>query len=183
VPKTGGSWVKKAIEAAGIEFQDYRVNGDPHIVLKDCPVPEKFKFAFIRHPLDIFRSYWQFKMGNGWDEKNPFDMSCKTDSFQHFIEIVLTQYPGSYGILLSEFIGEAEYEIEFVGKYENLVEDLISALNKAGETFNAQAIRDYPPYNVSKKEKFPAVYTDQLAEQIQLAEIMVMKRFGYEMKN
>ena len=89
VPKTGGSWVKKAIAAAGIECQDYRLAGDPHIGLQDCPCPEKFKFAFVRHPVDLYRSYWQFKMTNGWDEKNPLDQSCQSDDFHQFTRDVL----------------------------------------------------------------------------------------------
>ncbi len=180
VPKTGGSWVKKAIAAAGIQCRDYRPAGDPHIGLQNCPCPEKFKFAFVRHPVDLYRSYWQFKMTNGWDKKNPLDVACQTDDFQQFIRDVLDKFPGVYGKSLVGFVGEADNEIEFVGKYENLVDDLVFALKAAGEGFDEQSIRMLPPCNVSDKVRFPAVYNDQLEVGIKNAEADMMKRFNYE---
>lgn len=179
VPKTGGSWVKKAIIASGINHKDYRIDGDPHLVLKQCPVPEKFKFAFVRHPVQFYRSYWQFKMTNGWDKKNPIDMECKSENFNVFVRKILDKYPGRYGDALVEFVGEEKEEIEFVGKYENLVDDLIAALKYAGEVFSEDAIRTLLPYNVSDKKKFPAQYTEELEQEVIKSEIQVIKRFGY----
>ena len=180
VPKTGGSWVKKAIIASGINCEDYRIDGDPHIGLKQCPAPDKFKFAFVRHPVQLYRSYWQFKMTHEWDKKNPLDMECKSDNFNIFIRNVLDKYPGYYGDALSEFVGEGKYEIEFIGQYENLVEDLITALKSAKEIFNENIIRNLPPYNVSDKKKFPAQYTEELEQEIRKSEIKVINRFGYD---
>jgi hypothetical protein len=97
VPKTGGSWVKKAIITSGIQCQDYRIEGDPHIGLTQCPVPQQFKFAFVRHPVNLYRSYWQFKMTYQWDKKNPLDRDCQSDNFSVFIHNVLNKYPGYYG--------------------------------------------------------------------------------------
>lgn len=150
VAKTGGSWVKKAIKASGIEYEEYSIDGNPHIGLSECPVPDKFKFAFVRHPIDLYRSYWQFKMTNEWDVKNQLDMDCKSDKFN-----------------------------EFIGKYENLVEDLIIALKQAHEVFNEEAIRKLPPYNVSDKTRFPAKYTKELEDEVRKIEINVIERFGY----
>jgi len=45
VPKTGGSWVKAAIAAAGIPFEEFTVEGDVHADLSYCPCPDRFKFA------------------------------------------------------------------------------------------------------------------------------------------
>ncbi len=145
VAKTGGSWVKKAIIASGIEYEDYRIDGNPHVGLSECPVPNKFKFAFVRHPVDLYRSYWQFKMTNEWDVKNQLDMECKSDDFNGFIRNVLDKYPGCFGDSLISFVGDGENEIEFVGKYENLVEDLIAALKAAGEVLNEDTISNLPP--------------------------------------
>lgn len=179
IPKTGGSWVKKAIIGSGINCKDYRIDGDPHIGLEHCPCPEKFKFAFIRHPVDLYRSYWQFKMTCGWDPKNQLDMECQSDNFHKFINNVIDNYPGIFGKSLIDFTGEINNEIEFVGKYENLVEDLILALKYAGETFDEDFIRTLPPYNVSNRLKFPAEYTYQLECKVRKAEMMVIRRFKY----
>jgi len=180
IPKTGGSWVKKAIIASGVNGKDYRLDGNPHIGLKQCPTPEKYKFAFVRHPVQLYRSYWQFKMTHEWDVKNPLDMECKSDNFNVFISNVLNKHPGYYGNALIEFVGEGNNEIEFIGKYENLVEDLIIALKSTNEVFNENVIRSLPPYNVSNKKRFPAQYSEELEQEIRKSEIKVITRFGYE---
>ena len=56
VPKTGGSWVKKAILASGIQCEAVSPGGNHHSGLNECPTPDKFKFAFVRHPLGLYRS-------------------------------------------------------------------------------------------------------------------------------
>jgi len=45
VAKTGGSWVKRAIIASGIEYEEYSIDGNPHIGLSECPVKDKFIFC------------------------------------------------------------------------------------------------------------------------------------------
>lgn len=180
VPKTGGSWVKKAIISAGVSCRDYTISGNPHIGLKDCPGPEKFKFAFVRHPVDLYRSYWQYKMTNGWDFKNQMDQECQTDNFHQFVRNLLEKFPGIYSHSLIEMVGEKNNEIEFIGKYENLVDDLIFALKSAGEAFDERVVRALSPVNVSDKARFPAVYTDQLEAGVKKAEVRMMKRFNYE---
>jgi len=179
VAKTGGSWVKKAIIASGIEYEEYSIDGNPHIGLSECPVKDKFKFAFVRHPVDLYRSYWQFKMTNEWDVNNQLDMDCKSDDFNDFIRNVLNKYPRCYGDSLIDFVGDRENEIEFIGKYENLAEDLITALKYAQEVFNEASIRNLPPYNVSDKTRFPAKYTKELEAEVRQIEINVIERFGY----
>ncbi|MCB1948198.1 MAG: sulfotransferase family 2 domain-containing protein [Nitrosomonas sp.] len=180
VPKTGGSWVKKAIAATNIPCRNYTLSGDPHIGIKNCPCQEKFKFAFVRHPVNLYRSYWQFKMTYEWDPGNPLDQACRSDNFQHFVRQVLDKFPGVYSNSLVEFVGETDNEIEFVGKYENLIEDLIAALKAAGEDFDEQSIRSLPPYNVSNKSRFPATYTAELEAAVKKAECNAMERFNYE---
>lgn len=180
VPKTGGSWVKKAIIASGIECEDFRIDGDPHIGLAQCPAPEKFKFAFVRHPVQLYRSYWQFKMMVGWDPKNVVDNNCQSTNFHEFIHNVIEQYPGVLGKNLIDFTGPEDNEIDFIGKYENLVEDLISALTLANEVFDEHSIRNLPPYNVSDKKRYPAELTQQLEDEIRRVEKDVIRRFGYQ---
>lgn len=180
VPKTGGSWVKKAILAAGIPAREHSIDGYTHLGIVDCPEPAKFRFAFVRNPLALYRSYWQFKMTVGWDAANALDQRCQSDDFGVFVQNVLDAYPGIYARTLHDFVGPPEAPIEFVGRYENLVEDLVTALSLAGEHFDAAAIRTLPPYNVSNKQKAPANYTPQLEAAVRAAEAEVFERFGYE---
>lgn len=179
VPKTGGSWVKKAVFAAGIPAREHAIDGYTHLGLADCPEPGKFRFAFVRNPLALYRSYWQFKMTTGWDPHNELDLRCRADDFETFVRAVLAAYPGIYARTLVEFVGPPEAPIEFVGRYECLVEDLVKALTLAGESFDAGAIRTLPPYNVSDKQKAPASYTAELEAAVRQAEAAVFERFGY----
>lgn len=179
VPKTGGSWVKEVISASNIECKNYTVADNVHIGLKDCPCPDKFKFAFVRHPVEFYRSYWQFKMTYGWDQINPLDMECRSDSFHKFICSVLDKFPGIYSQSVIDFVGETDNEIEFIGKYENLVDDLVFALKAASEIFDEKFVRAFPPQNVSDKIAFPAVYTYQLEAEVRSAESLAIRRFNY----
>jgi len=67
--------------------------------------------------------------------KNSLDMECKSDNFNIFIRNVLDKYHGCYGDELIEFAGEGENEIEFIGKYESLIEDLITCIKVCGRKF------------------------------------------------
>jgi hypothetical protein len=180
VPKTGGSWVKKAIMAAGVSAQEHSIDGYTHLGLEHCPDPARFRFAFVRNPLALYKSYWQFKMTVGWDAANALDECCQSDDFDAFVRKVLSAFPGIYARTLRDFVGPVEAPIEFVGRYENLVEDLVTALTLAGERFDASAIRTLPAYNVSDKQKAPASYTPQLELAVRAAEAEVFERFGYD---
>jgi hypothetical protein len=116
-------------------------------------------------------------MTAGWDDKNPLDMACRADSFHEFVRNVLDKFPGYYAKSLVRFIGEGKNKIDFIGKYENLVEDLIMALKFAGESFDENSIRILPPYNVSDKARFPAEYTAQLEQEVRNAEITVIRMY------
>jgi hypothetical protein len=179
VPKTGGSWVKKAIVAAGIPAREHSIDGYTHLGLEHCPPGCGFRFAFVRNPLSLYKSYWQFKMTVGWDPANALDQHCQSDDFHVFVRRVLETAPGVYAAALRDFVGPVEAPIEFIGRYENLVEDLVTALTLAGEVFDASAIRALPPYNVSNKQKAPASYSPELEAAVRRSEAEVFQRFGY----
>lgn len=180
VPKTGGSWVRRAIIASSVEWEDYSVNGDPHVGFKSCPRPGLFRFAFVRHPVSLYRSYWQYKMTFGWDTGNTLDRECQSADFHVFVRNVLATRPGAYGRTLLELVGDLDDQIEYIGKYENLTEDLIAALRKAGEVYDEDAVRNEPPANVSDKNRFSAAYTEELEAAVREAESYVLQRFNYD---
>jgi hypothetical protein len=180
IPKTGGTWVTGAIKASGLQWTEFRPDGDAHASLEQCPCPEKYKIAFVRHPVQVYRSYWQYKMGTGWEPKNYVDQTCAADDFQTFVRNVIERYPGILGPHFERFVGPPENEIEFIGKYENLVEDLVLALHQAGEAFDEDIIRNFPQQNVSDKILFPAEYTPDLERAVRKSEYDTIKRFEYE---
>jgi hypothetical protein len=179
VPKTGGSWVKQAVIAAGIPAREHSREGYTHLGIADCPEPDKFRFAFVRNPIGLYRSYWQYKMTVGWDPSNALDQACHTDDFAVFVSKVVMQFPGIYARSLLEYVGPPEAPIEFIGRFEHLVEDLVLALTLAGERFDETVIRNMPPSNVSDKKKAPAAFTPALEAMVRSAEADVFERFGY----
>lgn len=180
VPKTGGSWAKEAIKASGIQYEEFAINNDPHVILKNCPCPEKFKIAFVRHPLQFYQSLWRYRMKTGWDWANPFDRDCFSDNFQTYVSNYLAKYPGYCSMAYEYYVSPPDNQIEFIGRYENLVNDLVKALKMAGEEFNEEIIQNYPPVNVTDEVQFPANYTDELEKAVREVEHTAIKRFGYE---
>ncbi|MBN2420130.1 MAG: hypothetical protein JXL81_12150 [Deltaproteobacteria bacterium] len=178
-PKTGGTWAKEAIKRSGILSEEYRINDDPHIGIKHCPYPEKYKIAFVRHPVELYRSYWQYKMGAGWDIRNDLDGTCGSQDFHEFVRKVLYNYPGVCSRAFDDFFGPPGNEIEFIGRYENLVDDLVRALKNAGEIFDETSVRGLPPQNVGNRVLFPAEYTPELERAVKESERVGMERFGY----
>ena len=172
--------MRAAIRAAGIPAEEYGLPGRVHLGLEDCPCPEKFKFAFVRDPVEMYRSYWTYKMGRGWDPANEIDQTCRSDDFRGFVTCVLEHYPGVLGSSFAAFVGPEGGEIEFVGRHENLREDLITALSLAGESFDPEAIRSLPPKNVSDRRRFPARYSEELEAAVRASEAEALRRFGYE---
>jgi hypothetical protein len=117
VPKTGGTWVKAAVANAGLDFDEYIVDGDIHGDLSYCPFPDRFIFAFVREPLSLYQAYWRFKVMAGWDARNPFDMACRAAAFDGFVENVLRLEPAWCSRMFDDYVGPApEQEISFVGR-------------------------------------------------------------------
>lgn len=179
VPKTGGIWATRAIRAAVRQVEEYAPGGDPHRELAECPCAEKFKMAFVRHPVDSYRSYWQYKMGAGWDDQNPQDPLCRSDDFPTFVSKVLQHFPGICSVGFERFTGPRTAPIEFIGKFESLVDDLVRGLSLAGEGFDEPVIRATPPQNVSDRRRFPAELPAELEQAIRETEHEAMERYGY----
>jgi hypothetical protein len=179
VPKTGGTWVRRALEHAGVDFHNFLVDNDIHADLSYCPCPERFKFGFVRHPFGVYGSYWRFKMNAGWDPENPFDQDCRNDSFEGFVAGVLDQYPGWCGQMFEDYVGPPHAEIEFIERFEHLADDLVKALRLAGEVFDERRLREVPPVNSTSWPAGRKGWSPALFERVARAEQPCLSRFGY----
>jgi hypothetical protein len=182
VPKTGGTWAWRALQAANVplELLDRPSNGvlGWHCGLDQTEdYADRFTFAFVRHPLAWWRSFWGNRMRHGWEPDHAIDSRARSDDFNDFIEQVVENLPGHFGERLSSYIGPPEAPITFVGRYENVVEDLVRALRLAGEVFDEQALRHHAPENVGDYERFPAHYRPQLAVALAAVEHETIERF------
>lgn len=180
MPKTGGCWVEHTLHFC-VKGAKSLNNPHPHIPLSEMPGGGLFTFGFSRHPFEWYRSYWAYRMTTGWDAGNGFDRVCGDSIFSYFVEKALENKPGYYSKSLRSYFGPRESTIDFVGKQENLVEDLITALSMANESFDPEKIRIRKPVNVSKaKYKQEAICQDDLKVLLLEAEKEAMERFGYE---
>jgi hypothetical protein len=182
VPKTGGTWVWGALVAAGVEIEvlglpppDARTN---HWGLRETEdYDDRFTIAFVRHPLDWWRSLWAWRMRDGWDPRSKMDSIAGSEDFNTFIERIVEHFPGHLETLFARYIGPPSRPITFIGRYEALVDDLARALREAGEDFDEHALRSNPPALVSDYERFPALYRQDLAVRLADSERAVIERF------
>ena len=193
-PKTGGSWVREALQRTELPIKEARhryhvtelIPATPYCCKHSmlCNVSDedrsgRISFAFVRHPLSLYQSWWSFKMRSGWNDVSPFESKCKSETFSGFLENVLTHFPGWAGSIFNQI---EEDGIQTFGRQENLVEDLIGILKIAGEEFDPEVIRSTPPQNVSgqlEEWRTLAQYTPELKKAILDSEQETLERFGY----
>lgn len=188
VPKTGGTTVRFALDAAGIDTEEL---GETHENL--CQLREryadriagKFLFAFVRHPLSWYQSHWSFCMATGWSpyQHQPVDSVVMDYTFPGFIRKCIRHWPALVNMTYGNYVGRETQEIDFVGRQESLIDDLVMALTAAGEYFDEDALRCVGPLNRSASLspwKQHCQYTQQLAEEVAEAEREAMDRFSYD---
>lgn len=179
LPKTGGCWVEKALRNAfGKRATPSKIR---HLSLQHIP-KNTFRITFVRHPLAWYKSYWTYKVNYGWDVNNSFDMKIRTNVFQDFIDGVIEHCPGHFTETVNIFAGTRDNQIEFVGRQENLVNDLITSLHLAGEyNWFEDDIRNTPRQNQSlNKVKEFAIYRPDQEIKILDLEKEVIERFYKE---
>ena len=81
--------------------------------------------------------------------------------------------------ILIYFFGN-NYEISFIGKYENLCEDLIEALNFAVQTRTEKKIRRFSEVFINSTENIGCdEYTTETKNIIYAADSYIFRRFKY----
>jgi len=179
MPKTGGRWAMAAMLAAGVPA--VRPEGVPgHANLDEArDYADRFTFAFVRHPLDFWRSYWAFRMRDGWDPKSNIDQQAASPDFETFVNRVIERFPGAAGAVYETYVGPLGNEIDFIGRFDHLADDLVAALRLAGEEFDEPALRACPPVNASDYALLPASYRPDTAERLADCERAAIERFYF----
>ena len=191
IPKTGGTWGKVALKNAGVEYRYTKtMKGEHPFNLKRAHstpdnVPAKAKegrlgITFVREPEAWYRSYWAFRSRKGArrDEKFPAD-GLWSDDFDQFVNNILDAYPQGFVTTLYQYYTGAECEkVDFVGRQEYLLSDLIHALDAAGESFDEGKLAMTPRRNASpNKWKEAAVLTPETQQRIRECEHWVLETF------
>jgi hypothetical protein len=177
LPKTGGSWATQAMFAAGVQA-DRPAHVPFHGGLADTlAFTDRFTFAFVRHPLDFWLSYWNYRVRTGWEHDHGIDRVAASSDFGEFIDAVIERAPGAASALYEQYVGRPEEEICFVGRTELLAEDLCMALRLSGERFDESQLRSLPAVNRSDFVRHPGLYTRDAAERLAAAEDAAIERF------
>jgi hypothetical protein len=159
-----------------------------------CYLPKirkAFKFCFVRHPLTYYESYYKYALQLGWPEGNnpmgkmPGNNSWHPNSplfmpkpkgFNDFIKGVVKRHPGYVTELYSSYTSPS---IDFIGKTENLADDLIKVLTIMGINVPEEKVRSYPTQNVSKTEEVNIVWDAELKKEVLKLEYAALVRYGY----
>lgn len=159
IPKCGGKWVKRVMRRAGLEYrrcrgyyrrQDWGLYGE-HATPENVQAEEDdlFSFCFVREPVGWYRSFWSFRMkgleaGGSLSPRFPADESWSDDP-ETFAYNLMGAFPGGFVTELYQlYVGAMDY----VGRLENLRDDLETALTLAGETFDTKVLAETGPCNI-----------------------------------
>ncbi len=182
VPKTGGTWVAVALKAT---ISDLQEPVDPkrrgHFTWDQ--LPNHFRFGFVRDPVTWYASHWRHrKTHEDWNGSQVDEAIRKTRDFAGFVRTVTSEHPGFLSAMYEAFLGPPG-AVQFIGRYENLVDDLVTAVVLSGEAYDLElvdfeALRGIWPVNTAESK---VELTPELREMIAASEHEAMGRFGYTM--
>lgn len=170
IPKCGGVWAKEALRRSMTnpsedygrcvrqtfinEFGLYREHAPPDGVVEEDK-RGRLSICFVRHPIAWYRSFWAFRIKTESYGKNfPLDPLVVDGSYENFINNVLDEYPdGFLWRMYQVFTGEDLSKINFIGKQEQLADDLVEALTLSGQEFNEKRLRNMKMTNVAGSHK------------------------------
>jgi Tfp pilus assembly protein PilF len=178
VPKTGSTWIRAKVEELGLAVEAV---GDPamrdHDTL-DHYDRSRYRYvgAFVRDPIEWYRSYWAYRKERGWRPQYPLDEHCQSEDFETFVRRAASVLPGALGNIYSSYVGPPGGEVDFVGRQERLAEDFAHFLRLVGEDVDEKAVSRGPRVNATTTRP---EYPEELKELITLSEWETMRRFGY----
>lgn len=174
IPKTGGTWFRQALLAAGVGIEAI---GDQHshfpylnnFVQQDVARAAHY-FVLVRHPITWYQSRWAFRVLNGWQMTHPIDRACASNDFQEWVRNLLDHKCGWVSQLYDMYIGGIPGQECNVGRIECLPDDAIGVLQRVGVDFDAEKFRATPRVNDStmdgKSSKHWAKYTPELLQRL-----------------
>lgn len=193
IPKTGGIWVRDTLRQTSIYKKEC---GHPHDFYSNIKYNNKHKlkiFCFVRHPVSWFISHWaHWKDNPQRKERNIKKMKAGVDLYQKYskdfvdflriddlkksINIFCIKYRG----WMIKFYEDYTKDCDFIGKQENLREDLLFFLQKAGEKLtkkDIELIKNYNKKNISSSRN--TILTKEQIALITESQKEVLKKYNY----
>lgn len=188
VPKTAGKWTKSVLrpQLAGAKLFNATNHGNEwarygHPDFEDVRGLEGFRFAFVRHPVEWWRSYWRHHQVRGGFKNERLELVrlTRAETFDEYVDNVLTRLPGFASRMFARYVGEPGDEVDFIGRHERMKEDLRTALDMAGLDVDAIDL-SAPPTNSGGEDTEHFDFSPAQRAALSLAEAEGIERFGYE---
>lgn len=159
VPHTGGTWVRRCLEASGLKTEPAK--GPGHHGLPEAYQQVRYRFCFVRHPQAWVESVWcglkhswsmlaempSLAAEKSWSPFRVLTKRCSANSFDEFVTNILTYEPAFVTRMLEAYIGPRGFpKVNAVGQQEHLADHLQTILNHCG--FRGE-LADLPPVKVN----------------------------------
>ena len=185
-PKTGGYFVREVIKRSGVAFhadnpEDHSFhNIDPARI--DQAAAGRLKFIFARHPMEWYASYWNHRNHVGWEgalhpgwNAVQIYQARGADTFTGFLEQVLAE-----GVPFISQHRPLFEQMDRVGRFEDLREELCRIFAQAGEAIDCGLIRTLTaqnviPYREGARFQVPRALYARMVE----LEAWAFERLGY----
>src|SRR6185312_5410908 len=105
VPKTGSTWIRAKVAELGLDVAEV---GDPAMREHDLLAHfDRARYAcvgaFVRNPIDWYRSYWAYRMERGWRPQYALDAQCQSENFETFVRLAVSTLPGALGNIYNSY--------------------------------------------------------------------------------
>ena len=178
MPRTGGTWVQRALEATFPPGTVYVWSH--HASITECSKDEwgeRFTATFIRQPFDWLRSWFAWQQEHKWKGMSGPTTTMekfRDDDFEVFTRNLVEQAPGLVTMLYEVYTDG----VDFIGNTARAREDLIAMLSSAGEEFDPLIIYSQPVANASACKTLMSIkWNIDIAHQFYEAESEVFTRF------
>ena len=177
IPKTGGTWVRNYFRETRMDHmvEELHENQRAHIngvaLNNIIGHTEDLKFCFVRHPLTWYRSYWTSKQLIP-DRTGGYLDTIVDLPWIDFLQHILKNHPG----YLTGFFEGYTNICRFIGKQENLREDLYCVLSHLKIRYNKEYIFRRVLDNVVPSDK---KYPKELALTIMKTEENLTRKYDY----
>jgi hypothetical protein len=153
--------------------------------------PRPFTFCFVRHPLSWYESFYSYKSrpDTQWERDGEWDSYARWHpnavlnglgegrDFNEFVEAVIEQRPGYVTSLYEHYTFQP---VDFVGRQEQLREDLAAVLEKMGCEFDRQVVLEAKRVNTSRAPGERPEWDEALRQRVLELERPALLRYGYE---
>jgi len=140
IPKCAGTQLQAFLHHLKLVKHQYGAPQDGHLFLHQMTQSkDTYNFCFVRHPYTWWPSFWYWSKSGASDRFSKRERECP--NFNTWIQDYGAFWMGLYTQLVKRYVGEdinytSDIKMNFVGKTENLYEDLFKVLTEAEEIFN-----------------------------------------------